>query len=132
LHIKNADIGIPIKVVSDQVGCPTSIFSLSKVCWEILYLNTPSIMHWSDAGCASWYDFAFLIGEISRDLGLIQNKSFIEPIKSHQLKTKALRPYYSLLDCYETYEILGYKANNWQIELQKVVEYLLVNNPKSF
>ena len=132
MHCKNSDISKPIKVVADQFGCPTSTFSLSKACWEIIFLDTPNILHWSDLGSASWYDFAFQIGEISFNLGLIKSKSKVLPIKSNDFQSKALRPNYSLLNCDETQEFISYKAKDWKIELRKVVEYMLKNNYKIY
>ena len=29
----------------------------------------PTIMHWSDAGAASWYDVAVAVGELGQELG---------------------------------------------------------------
>ena len=59
-----------IKVVSDQLGSPTSTLYLAKVCWEIVQkvLNNqevPKIMHWSDSGIASWYDISVANREFS-------------------------------------------------------------------
>ena len=46
-----------IQVVADQIGCPTSTFGLSELCWRIVNLknqdlifknNKNGILHWSD------------------------------------------------------------------------------------
>ena len=63
LHKTCLDKEVPLRVVSDQISCPTSSFSLSNVCWEMIkndeiFKNKQKIFHWSDAGVASWYDFA--------------------------------------------------------------------------
>ena len=63
LHLKNKEI----KVVNDQVGAPTSTFSLAKVCWKIINLkryefifnqNKNRILHWQDNGETNWYKVA--------------------------------------------------------------------------
>ncbi len=113
-----------IKVISDQVGCPTSVTSLSNVCWEIIKQNggnIPKVLHWSDAGAASWYDFAIAIRNISYDQGLIKEKVEIEPIKASEYSSNVPRPYYSILDCSITEKILKLKAEHWQKTLSKII-----------
>ena len=40
LHSTNKEI----KVVQDQIGSPTSTFSLAKVCWKIIYLKESKLI----------------------------------------------------------------------------------------
>ena len=57
-----------LDVIYDQISCPTSTNSLSKFIWKIITSDNnliPQIMHWSDAGVCSWYDFAFEIGNLA-------------------------------------------------------------------
>ena len=74
-------------MVSDQISCPTSTYSLSKFCWKLI-LNScnldleSQVLHWSDFGVASWYDFAFSIGELGIKFGLLEKMADIIPIKS--------------------------------------------------
>ena len=69
LHAAKAEAGEPLKVVADQVGCPTSTLTLAKACWRAIGIDAnpdgPRVLHWSDAGAASWYDFAVAIGELA-------------------------------------------------------------------
>jgi dTDP-4-dehydrorhamnose reductase len=55
LHRERKQIG----VVEDQVGCPTSTATLAAACWRVIAATDttaglPAVMHWSDAGAASW------------------------------------------------------------------------------
>ena len=63
-----------IKVVSDQIGCPTSAGELAKVCWRIIGLKKkkklPFILHWCDAGVADWFDIAVAVGELAKELDI--------------------------------------------------------------
>ena len=61
---------------------------------------TTGILHWSDAGVASWYDFAAAIGEIGEQIGLLETAAEVH--RSAELPTPAPRPSYSLLDCTAT------------------------------
>ena len=63
------------KVVSDQIGCPTSSISLANICWKIIQKdslnkknNMPNILHWRDKGITNWYEIAKDMGEIGFDL----------------------------------------------------------------
>tara|TARA_Y100000589_G_scaffold326896_1_gene367608 strand:+ start:5483 stop:6367 length:885 start_codon:yes stop_codon:yes gene_type:complete len=123
--LKSKSLDKPLNIVSDQIGCPTSADSLSKACWLLVNLNdSPKIMHWTDLGCASWFDFAFLIRKIAIDKNIINNPEIIEPINSENYFTEAKRPYYSVLDCNQTYEDLNYFPCHWSEELSKVLNSL--------
>lgn len=118
-----------ISVVSDQIGCPTSAYKLAKVCWEIIcksveidFKTNVGIMHWSDSGAASWYDLAIAVGEIGKELGLIKNNAHVIPVKSEEYQSAAKRPYYSLLDCSLTREIVEETSLHWQKELENTLK----------
>ena len=50
---------------------------------------------WSDAGVASWYDFAVAIGEIGDQIGLLERAAKVQPICTDDYPTPARRPSYS-------------------------------------
>jgi len=53
-----------VRVVADQVGTPTAARSVAQAIWKITERpSVTGIHHWSDAGVASWYDFAVAIAE---------------------------------------------------------------------
>ena len=67
-----------IKVVNDQIGSMTSALNLANACWEIIKTNEdyslrdlsmPPILHWSDEGIISWYQFAIAIRNIIEESG---------------------------------------------------------------
>ena len=119
----------PLKIVSDQVSCPTSTYSLSSLCWDLIlneesFMKTPKINHWSDAGIASWYDFAVGIAQISLKEGIINSLPDIIPIKSNEFPSIALRPNFSLLDCEDTCKVSKVKREHWTFELLKVIKII--------
>ena len=133
LHKSCLDKKVPLRVVSDQISCPTSSFSLSNVCWEMinndeLFKNNQKIFHWSDAGVASWYDFAVAIGEIGLKSGILENKSQVLPIKSKDFPTPAKRPCFSLLDSCDICDLLKLERSHWRFELEYVIEQIKLNN----
>ena len=119
LHKSCLEKKVPLRVVSDQISCPTSCLSLSNVCWKMIinneiFRNKQKIFHWSDAGVASWYDFAVAIEDNSKVL----------PIKSKNFPTPAKRPCFSLLDSSDTCDLLKLERNHWRFELENVIEQI--------
>ena len=87
------------RVVADQVGTPTAARSLAEVLWRIAgNPHIHGIHHWTDAGVASWYDFAVAIAEEGAELGLLPPEVTVTPITTADYPTPARRPAYSVLD----------------------------------
>ena len=127
MHYKQSKINKPFGVVADQIGSPTSTHSLAKVCWELIKSaeagkQLPEILHWSDAGMASWYEFAIAIGELGVKTGLINSSASIFPLKTNEYPTAAKRPSYSVLGTSKTSKLLAIQANHWRKELTDVLE----------
>ena len=79
------------------------------------------VYHWSDAGVASWYDFAIAIQKQALEAGILKCEIDITPIITEQYPTPATRPHYSVMDKTKTYDDFGVDAVHWQNELQKVI-----------
>jgi dTDP-4-dehydrorhamnose reductase len=110
-----------VRVVADQVGTPTSARSLSEVLWRIV--ENPEISgvhHWTDAGVASWYDFAVAIAEESAELGLVGRDVTVTPIATHEYPTPARRPSYSVLDK-ASLTSKGFTPIHWRKRLRDVL-----------
>jgi dTDP-4-dehydrorhamnose reductase len=80
------------------------------------------ILHFTDAGVASWYDFAVAIYEEARAIGLIGKSVQIVPIASHEYPTAALRPSYSVLDTRDTLKRLAIEPVHWRTRLREVLQ----------
>ncbi len=88
-----------IGVVGDQIGCPTSAKGLAQFLWLLVSNdNIKQVYHWSDAGVASWYDFAVAIQELGLKHGLLDKNIPISAIASSAYPTPAKRPKFSLLN----------------------------------
>ena len=116
-----------IKVVNDQFGSPTSTIYLAEVCRKIIEtdqdeIQSPSIMHWSDYGKTTWYEIALKIGEIAKELGLIDRPSKIIPISSEDYSSRVKRPAYSVLNCKETCNYLGIEQLRWEDNLYAILK----------
>lgn len=111
-----------LSVVMDQVGSPTWARELAGVLW--LAAERPEmrgVCHWTDAGEASWYDFAEAIHEEALALGILQKKITIKPVSSAQYSSPARRPAYSVLDTMSTSRLLGYHPAPWRENLRKML-----------
>ncbi len=53
-----------LRVVADQVGSPTHARGLARACWAAIERRAVGYWHWTDAGVASWYDFAVAIADL--------------------------------------------------------------------
>ncbi|MGW8287255.1 MAG: dTDP-4-dehydrorhamnose reductase, partial [Desulfobulbales bacterium] len=72
-----------ISVVSDQVGTPTWSNGFAGAIYKFAAKpEVQGIYHWSDAGIASWYDFAVAIQEEAFSLDILNNIIPIKPIRT--------------------------------------------------
>jgi dTDP-4-dehydrorhamnose reductase len=124
LHQRKADAQEPLQVVADQIGCPTATHSLAAACWATIHNSVGGTLHWSDAGAASWYDFAVAIGELGVEHGLLQQSADVQPIGTKDYPTPAQRPSYSLLETRSSSAELGLQPIHWQKSLIQTLEII--------
>lgn len=108
-----------LNVVADQVGTPTRAQGLAQALWALIVGEVTGLYHWTDAGVASWYDFALAIRDEALALGLLSKPIQIAPLPTTAYPTPAQRPAYSVLDKFETWERLGYQAPHWREALRE-------------
>ncbi len=114
-----------VQVVCDQVGTPTWAGTLAETIWTLASRDCfGRTLHCTDAGVASWYDFAVAIGEEACSLGLLGFQPEVMPISSSRYPTAARRPAYSVLDKSETWDLLGGPAPHWRTTLRRMLEEL--------
>ncbi|HKL22849.1 MAG TPA: sugar nucleotide-binding protein [Tichowtungia sp.] len=77
--------------------------------------------HWTDAGVASWYDFAVAIQEEALALGLLKQAIPISPISTADYPTPAARPAYSVLDKSVTWRDFGLSPIHWRTALKETL-----------
>lgn len=112
-------------IVADQIGSPTWAHGLARALWQAIALDLRGIHHWTDAGVASWYDFACAIFDEARALGLVQRDILIRPIRSEDYPTQSRRPAYSVLDKTATWQALGLTAPaHWRTQLRAMLREL--------
>ena len=110
-----------INVVADQIGTPTHADSLARAIWALTTTDHTGIAHFTDAGIASWYDFAVAIHDLATAAGLLDSAVRINPIPATAYPTPAWRPAYSVLDKVQTWDWLGYTSDHWRHELATMI-----------
>lgn len=112
-------------VIADQVGTPTWAKGLAECVWAVL--DKPEVkgmLHWSDAGVASWYDFAVAIQDLALGQGLLTKAIPIRPITTAEYPTPARRPAYSVLDKTDVWSNLKLPPLHWRHQLQSMMAEL--------
>lgn len=112
-----------LHVVVDQVGSPTWARILAQVLW--MFASRPDLRgtyHWTDAGVASWYDFAVAIQEEALSRGLLKHQIAIRAIRSGEYPTAAQRPPFSVLDTRSTAQELGWQPEHWRRNLRLMLD----------
>lgn len=109
------------RVVSDQIGTPTWTRSLAEVLWRIVdHPQLCGIHHWTDAGVASWYDFAVAIAEEAASANLLSPPVQVTPIRTAEYLTRARRPSYSVLET-TSLSCLGISPRHWRTCLRGAI-----------
>ena len=90
-----------LKVVNDQIGCPTYTVDLSKCIMQLMETNKYGIYHVSNSGNCSWFEFA---KEIFKQTN---NSIKLKPCTTDEFPRLAKRPKYSVMDH------MGLRINNF-------------------
>lgn len=113
-----------LSVIDEQIGTPTWAYGLAQAIWIALEKNIKGIFHWTDAGVASWFDFAIAIREEGIRAGLIDKSIPILPVGTRQYPTPAKRPMYSVLDKTSFWQATGISSIHWMVQLRNMLKEL--------
>ncbi|MHB1531754.1 dTDP-4-dehydrorhamnose reductase [Acidithiobacillus sp.] len=114
-----------LRIVADQIGSPTWAAGLAQAIWRAIGTKDfRGTQHWTDAGIASWYDFAVAIQEEALACGLLARGIPILPIRSMDYPTPARRPACAVLDKSGSYAQLG-TAPHWRVALRAMLKEVL-------
>ena len=116
-----------VRVVADQIGSPTYAPGLAAALWTLADKGATGMHHYTDAGVASWYDFAAAIQEEALAAGLLANAVPVIPVATSDFPTPAVRPSYSVLDKAATYAALGGPAPHWRKNLRTLIREIKTN-----
>lgn len=117
-----------LRVVNDQVGCPTwsrlIAQATTQAVTQVLASPVPEdfsgVYHLAAGGATSWHGFAARIvaalPEADRKCRVVQ------PISTAEYPTPAQRPAYSVLDCTKLERVFGLRLPDWAAVLDLVLE----------
>lgn len=110
-----------VRVVADQIGTPTYAPGLASALWSLSARGVSGTHHYTDAGAASWYDFAVAIQEEGLEAGLLSQAVPVVPIATTDYPTPARRPSYSVLDKSSIFAALGGPTPHWRTNLRAMI-----------
>lgn len=116
--LKAAATRSSLDVVNDQRGCPTYATHLAKTIVQLCRKNASGIVHATNAGDCTWFEFA---GEIVRSAGLV---TVVRPVSSEHFPRPARRPAYSVLSPHSLH-VLGIEMPSWRDALSRYLKQRL-------
>ncbi len=114
-----------LNIIDEQIGTPTWAYGLARAIWTGINKSMCGIFHWTDAGVASWYDFAVAIQEEGMAAGLLSRVIPIVPVRTDQYPTPAKRPLYGVLDKTATREAMDIAPIHWRKQLRTMLKELI-------
>jgi dTDP-4-dehydrorhamnose reductase len=96
-----------LRVVGDQVGCPTYTRFLARALWDLARAGTTGLVHYRNREPVSWHGFA---AEIAR---LRDPSVEVVPITTAEYPLPARRPAYSVLGVGRVERLLGRQVEPW-------------------
>lgn len=104
-----------LDVVDDQRGSPTYSVDLARAIIELCRRDARGIVHVTNAGSCTWFEFAKEIVNIARI------STEIKPVSSQKMARPAPRPAYSVLSA-TSLQRYGIEMPSWQGALQRYLD----------
>ncbi len=123
--LRLAETHSTLRVVDDQLGCPTPAADLARViaCLSSQVVRGEAIFgtyHYCGTGAVSWLEFARSIFENAGDTG--SRTPRLEPITTTEFGAAAARPRFSVLDCSKIARDYGVHQRAWSEGLKDVLQ----------
>lgn len=113
-----------LKVVDDQIGCPTWTFDLANALISLIKEKSLGIYHFSNQGQCSWYEFAKEAIEVAYHQKYITQIPKIFPIPTSEYPLPAKRPLFSVLNCEKYMQSTQQSPPEWKESLSKMIKTL--------
>ena len=121
-----------LNVVSDQFGVPTSaslIASTTVRCLQAISVDASlsGVYNLVPKGRTNWFDYASLVIDVARDLGLAVKPAaeLLTAVHAEEYETQAERPLNSCLDTKKLQTTFGIELPDWKEDVQKIVMKLV-------
>jgi dTDP-4-dehydrorhamnose reductase len=113
-----------LRIVSDQIGAPTSARSIADAVAKLVngnagdirerFASAHGVVHLTNSGSTSWHGFASAIVEGLRARDVALKVGEVLPIATRDFPTKAARPANSRLDLARLNGLFGVTTPSWQ------------------
>jgi dTDP-4-dehydrorhamnose reductase len=122
--------GNELRIVDDQLGCPTCAADLADALLHIAQQLASGAeipwgtYHYCGSGVTSWYGMARHVLETLVSRGHITSFR-LRPVTTAEYPTPARRPPYSVLDCGRIETAFAVRRPPWQQSIEKTIDRLL-------
>jgi len=121
--------GVSLKVVDDQIGCPTWARNLALASGAVIkawQAEGPEIcsgiFNYCDGRSLSWYDFAREIFDFAVTAGLLDSLPSLTPVPSTEFPQPAERPKWSVLDTSRITEVFDIHPAEFERSIKTVMD----------
>lgn len=121
--------GLALKVVDDQLGCPTWARNLALAsdtviqAWQAAAVdNRKGVYHYCDDRTLSWYDFAHSIFTLAVAAGLLEREPDLTPVPGSQFPQAAERPMWSVLETSRIEKVFNIRPASFAQSIQAVID----------
>lgn len=109
---------VELGIVADQLTCPTPANAIAGALYALCNnLSHWGVFHYCSQPPTSWYEFAKAIIEEARQYRPL-TVTTMNALKTHEYKTAAKRPPYSVLDCTKIKTHYGIEQPDWHQALK--------------
>lgn len=113
-----------LRVVADQLGCPTPAWLIAESTLRLLQAPSTAAgtYHLVTRGHTSWHGFAVALLDEARRRGYPGRAPVVTPISTAEYPTPARRPVYSVLDTARIEAVIGQGLPEWEDALGETFE----------
>lgn len=120
--LRLASQSLPVRVVNDQVGCPTYAGDLAAALVTLAVLAQTGdaeagIYHFAGDHAVTWFGFAQAVFAQAVELGVLERAPALKAISTAEYPTTVKRPAFSALDCSKI-NALGVASSDWQLGIR--------------
>ena len=121
-----------LRVVADQIGCPTAATELAQVALAIadrIMAGTTAggVFHATGTGFTSWHGLAMMVFQEAARHG--RPTPNVQAISTQDWLTSAQRPANSRLDCTRLADVFAIQMPPWQDSVRQTVSAILAQQP---
>jgi dTDP-4-dehydrorhamnose reductase len=130
--------GLSLKVVDDQLGCPTWARNLAQASnavierWQTPGVDCPSgVYHYCDDRSLNWYEFASDIFSLAVSAGLLESHPELTPVPGSEFPQPAKRPKWSVLNTSRINQVFNIHPASFNQSLQTVIDEVSTRSPRN-